>query len=215
MSYFMVHLRIARRVRELCPWIQDAKAFDIGALAPDALAFRPGCVRRDKKATHFTPPGFEWAEVTDNEAWKHCANEGLQAYASHGNQSFWLGCRTHLLTDIANNERFWLNKCRPLDKTAFAVCLADLAEVDNRLLADFGGSEALFPALEADAAYAFPPLFTAEDVARMLAVIKTDMYANRLPDASFRFTYIHYDEIIDFIEEAALEIAAELNREKS
>jgi|GEM_PF-1187394 len=217
MSFFMVHLHVAAAVydRLRSHMSLDRRAMLLGALAPDAITSRPGCVRADKCRTHFTPPGYAWAAVTDNEAWTQCLHDGLLPYADCDNPNFLLGYRVHVLTDIANNRRFWM-PMQKLDKMALAVWEADFLEHEARLLADFGGEDTLFPLLTLTSADAFlGDLATADDMARMLAFIKTDLYHHRLPNPAHCYAVITLADITDFITQTADAIAASLLQEVS
>jgi len=208
MSFFMVHLQIAAQVydRFLSHTNTDRRTFLLGALAPDAITSHPGCVRADKCRTHFTPPGFAWAEVTDEEAWEKCLHNGLEPYADCENPSFLLGYRVHVLTDIANNRRHW-TPMRKLDKATFDLWNADFLEHESRLLTEFGGEDTLWPQLILTPADALGDLATSDDMARMLHLIKTDMYHNRPANPNFRFTAIPPADMARFIEAAAAQIA--------
>ena len=204
MSFFMVHLKVAMAVYDrLHAYMSiDRRAFLLGSLAPDAIAFRPGCGRADKCRTHFTPPGSAWAQCTDNEAWAQCLHDGLLPYAGCENQSFLLGYRVHVLTDIANNRAPWqiMRHLNPADVKAVEE---DMLEHEARLLAGFGGEDTLWPQLTLTPADTLSDLATADDMARMLDVIKTDMYHNRPPNPAYQFAFKTPADLAAFIEETA------------
>jgi len=203
MSFFMVHLQVAAQVyNRLAHADIDRRSFLLGAVAPDAIAFRPGCGRADKCRSHFTPPGFAWAQCTDNEMWTRCLHDGLLPYASFENQSFLLGYRIHVLTDIANNSPPWqiMRFLNPMDVKAVET---DMLEHEARLLADFGGEEALFPQLTLTDADALGDLATADDIARMLGFIKNELYRDRPPNPAHPFVFKTPADLADFIQNTA------------
>jgi len=206
MSYLMVHLQIGKHILAACPQIADRQAFLIGTLAPDAIMFRSGCVRSDKLMTHFCPEGTEWGHVTDGAAWAQSLANGIQAYAAVANPDFLLGCQAHILTDIANMERFGtIGELGRIPEQLEAV-LQDFAEIDSRIMADLGGETGLWPQLTATPACALGDLITIADVAKILQTIKQDMYANRLPDPAYRFIRITYEDVCGFMQETAAHI---------
>ena len=63
MAYFMVHLNIAQDLYGRHSNIGDKGAFYLGAIAPDAVAFKPGSARSDKKHSHFCIGDEDWGGI--------------------------------------------------------------------------------------------------------------------------------------------------------
>jgi len=213
MGFPMVHLCIAKEFLNLIPDIKNLPDFFAGALAPDAVHFRPGFAGDDKKKSHLVPGNEKWGEVTKNDEWKENV---LNFYKTWKNSdislNFLQGYVSHILGDIAGNIKFWTSFREKYLTTAES--LANLwgsdyhkegYEIDSRLFLTVKDDKAIWENFAKYKGVNFFGMITGEEMNKMIESIPKQ-YSNRPPDYSLKFRYLNPEQMIKFVREEAINI---------
>ena len=212
MAFPITHLLVADALLHRRPRSDtDAAQFLLGALAPDAVHYREGFAGAEmknigaaKKITHLCPVSDErWGAVTDNEGWIKCIRNWACSIAGPAAE----GYAVHTLTDCYNNLTLW-HRFRTRHPAEAAKGYAsgyyrDLQEIDLRLyLAHVKGSriERLLAMAEP---CDMPGLVSAEEVRAIRDNILYENYKGRVPAASHEYTFVTYDETLEYIAKTA------------
>ena len=210
MPFPATHLLVADALLAHKPRLSaDAAQFMLGALAPDAVHYRNeymGAAMKNigpaKKITHLCPVSEErWGSVTDNEGWVRC----VQAWLCKNPGPLAGGYAAHVLTDLYNNMTLWENfrANHPAEAAKGYVSgyYRDMQEIDLRLylsyVQDTEIERLLTKALPCD----MPGLATAEEICAIRGNILHENYKGRMPAKAFEYSYVTYDDMLDFIEE--------------
>ena len=213
MAFPLTHLLIADYLLKHTKLVSNDSAFLLGSIAPDAVHYRVGFqgaamanIGASKKISHLCPISDErWGQVTDNTGWEKCVVDFLHA---HPNDPFCAGYATHVLTDIFNNIGIWSRfRTKYPDEAAKGYAsdyYRDLNNIDiqlyHRLYRSSGIESRLADAIARDV----PGLVTAEEIYAIRDNLLHDYYkdATVLPQEA-PYTFVTYDEVIQFIKDAA------------
>jgi len=219
MAYPFTHLCVASIMLQSLHFTEDAEQqFLLGSIAPDAVHYRTGLVGASKldigpikKTSHLCPVSSErWGQVTDNDGWIRCIKTWLKTHPP--TDAFFAGYATHCLTDLYNNLTLWktYSTTHPEDAALGynAIYYDDLKKIDARLFFEFENSQDILTKL----AQAKPvgiminekeALVTQQEVHDIMQNIAYEHFKNvQKPDE--HYTYIHYDDVIQYIHDAAL-----------
>ena len=206
LSFLMVHLSIGYKVLDLCPDIEDPGAFLLGSIAPDAIMFKPGCVRSDKTITHFCTGDEDWGFETNYDGWLENLSGNIKILAKSVNKDFLFGYTAHIITDIENTRHFWTPVRLTNNPDTKNTFFNDCYEIDSILYEKIMRSENLWNTLENANKYEIGDLVMIEDLSTLINKMQLDMYFNRNPDLEYKSTIFtmekatsHMDMIIDTI----------------
>jgi hypothetical protein len=200
MGYFMVHLKIAQDFLRNNTSIKDVGAFYKGALAPDAIMFREGCLRSEKSSTHFCVGDEGWGYYTNYDEWENNLNLNIRNYIGTTNPDFLLGYYVHIFTDIAYCNRFWTPTRLTKDERYIDNYLKDIAEIDSRLLESLENREILWSLLENSTNHCLSGLFNVNDLSILIDEMINNIYNNRESNPDYEFKVVTFSDMIDFID---------------
>jgi hypothetical protein len=208
MSYFIVHLKVAEAFLSSTDTVRDKAAFYLGCLAPDAIMFRPGCLRSDKTLTHFCVGGEGWGYHTNYIDWTESLRKNVRTLTGTIDDDFLLGWFAHIFTDIQNTERFWTpNRLNPAPGHLERF-LRDCAEIDSRLMKDLRDRALITAALENPTDFTLPGVLEPGDLQR-LSHAYFRMYGHRSPNRRYAYNVITDSDIRAFINSTAGLMAAQ------
>jgi len=212
MPFPLTHLLVADEILARDPRSEaDAAQFLLGSLAPDAVHYRKnlpadmGGIGPIKKITHLCPVSDErWGLVTDNSGWIKCVNDFAKSHTGPLAE----GYAIHVLADLYNNMTIWHNfrTQHPLEaaKGYKSDFYTDLRNLDARLFLDSGQQiKKIFHLLAKAKACNMPGLVTAEEIEAIKENILFEQYKASLPTPSCEYTFVTYEETLDFIQKAA------------
>ena len=213
MAYPFTHLIVAIKMMEHHE-IQDTADFILGSIAPDAVHYRNGLVDasmtdigKTKKISHLCPVSNEaWGACTDNEGWTNCVKIFLEKKSA-----FRMGYATHVLTDIYNNKTIWNNFRNNYPDEAKkgykSVYYDDLRHIDMLLKNNKDFTETICEKLIISNPVSIEGLVNANEVdaikQNMLYEI-SGLSQNSNSNKKYETKIVSYDEMLIFIEEAAL-----------
>lgn len=203
----MVHLRIAQLLQEKRRSIKDVDAFYMGSLAPDAIMFRPGCLRSDKAATHFCIGGQSWGHHSNYDEWLGNLNTKISNYSNGSNPDFLLGYYAHIYADIAYTERFYAAVRDRGDQAFTDAYLEDCYEIDSRLYQTLNNQNRLWISLEKTVSHSMPGLIGTADLLNLLDAMKK-LYCERERRTDHEFRVVSMSSIDAYINEMAEELSA-------
>ena len=201
MSYLMVHITIAYKLLEEFPDIADRSAFLIGSIAPDAISFRPGCVRSDKTLTHFCTGDEGWGHHTNYDEWFGNLINGMRKLLDFINKDFLLGYMAHIITDIENSRHFWTPTRLKNDKEYMETYLKDCAEIDSILLNKIENIDEMWKSLENSENHFLPEFFTSKDIVLMVEKMQSEIYFNRYPNHDYSLSVLTESMVFVFIDD--------------
>ena len=230
MAFPITHLLVADALLSRYPRTDtDAAQFLLGALAPDAIHYRKDFAGAEmknigaaKKITHLCPVSDErWGEVTDNEGWIECIKEfahthtgsqtGRGAINSQENSSAAYaqaeGYVVHALTDCYNNMTLW-DRFRTQHPAEAAKGYAsgyyrDLQEIDLRLYLAYVAGSKIERLLAMAEPCDMPGLVSAGEIRAIRDNILCENYKGRVPLDGYEYSFVTYDEALDYIAKTA------------
>ena len=215
MAFPITHLLVADALLTQNPRPEaDAAQFMLGALAPDAVHYREGFVGAGmkhigqvKKITHLCPvSNVPWGAITDNEGWITC----VQAWMQENTGPLAEGYAAHVFTDLYNNKTLWENFRTKYPTEAAkgynSGYYRDLQEIDLKLyLSHVQGTrieKLLANAIQKD----MPGLVSASEIHAIRDNILYENYVNRTPITGYKYGFVTYDDMLNFIKEATAAI---------
>ena len=214
MSYPMVHLSVAWRLLEEGLSVRRREDFLLGAVAPDAVHYRPGAYTSDWKLySHYGCADLEhipekWGYVTRNEPWMAYIRRLWRSCDPSMPQSgFLLGYYTHILTDICNNTEVWtpfrMAQGGTFDRETYDLYGNECRNVDYVLYTRHPDARGLLEALERADAYTLSSRIRAEEVAALRFSLLHERFEPRpMPDVSGN-RYFRLEDTEAFIRRAA------------
>jgi len=212
MPFPLTHLLIADELLTRNPRpSSEAALFILGSIAPDAVHYRKslpgdmGGIGPSKKITHLCPVSDErWGAVTDNEGWINC----VKTFAKSHTGPFAEGYATHVLTDICNNMTAWnsfrTNYPQEAAKGYTSDYYRDLHNIDTRLFLDRKEQAArVFGLLAKAKACDISGLVSTEELCAIQENILFEQYKAPIQTPSHEYTFVTYDETMDWIQQAA------------
>lgn len=200
MAYFMVHLNIAQGIYEGCSNIRDKGAFFIGAIAPDAVAFKPGCKRSDKKLSHFCIGNEEWGDCTNCDEWKENLVATIKQYSDQVNEDFLHGYFAHVITDIETTRLFWGPVRDTRDEQLIGAYTKDCLAAEAVLLRKMGNLGELWTLLGNANRYCLPEFFTCQDVCTMTEYMKNTLYSDMPINPDYQASVFGAQDFAAFVE---------------
>jgi len=200
MAYFMVHLNIAQSIYEQHSGIKDKGAFYLGAIAPDAIAFRQGSVRSDKKATHFCIGDEDWGGITNCDEWQENLIVNTKRYKGIINDDFLFGYCTHVVADIETNRRFYGPVREKHDDQLIKAYVKDCSAAETILLDRMKNRDELWPLLYQSNQYELPGLNNCQNISSMIDFMKNELYANMLTNPEYHASIYDITDFMMFIE---------------
>ena len=211
MAFPITHLLVADALLHRRPRPDtDAAQFLLGALAPDAVHYRKDFVGAEmknigaaKKITHLCPVSDErWGAVTDNEGWIKCIKDWARRNTGPPAE----GYAVHALTDCYTNLTLW-NNFRTRHPTEAAKGYAsgyyrDLQEIDLRLYLTYVKGSRIERLLAMAEPFDMPGLVSAKEICAIRDNILYENYKGRVPTADYEYTFVTYDETLEFIEKS-------------
>jgi len=211
MAFPLTHLLVADLMLKRNPMPQPG-LFLLGSIAPDAVHTR-ACfqsaemsgIGAAKKITHLCPISDErWGQVTDNKGWENCVRAFLR---NHKDDCLCMGYATHVLTDIFNNSGLWhrFRTSYPLEaaKGYASDYYRDLRNIDARLYHCVFKNSGIEATLAGSIARDIPGLVAADEIHAIRDVLLYQQYKNIGEDVSEEYTYVTYDQVLAFINDAA------------
>ena len=213
MAFPLTHLLVAYELLTRLPRPDhDASLFLLGAIAPDAVHYRQEFISAEqatigatKKISHLCPISDEkWGQVTDNDGWIECIKQFLRKHRDPMAE----GYATHVLTDIYNNTTLWrgFSTLYPQEaaKGYKSGYYADLRNIDARLYQSIPHVGQIENLLRETTAHDMPRLVSAEEITAIRdSILNDESYKPPLPTPSREYTYVTYDEMLAFIQDAA------------
>ena len=200
----MVHLAVAMELHTLGVYSKTPE-FLLGNLAPDAIHMRPGTDRDDKSRTHLvhdTPP----EDFTPIQQLLDRYAEAEQPQAD-----FAAGYAAHLLTD-----RWWVQQLLPTFRERAPASLSfaerrslyyqDTDQIDFDLYHRMPWRPAVWQDLTHVDPADFPPLLAAAEIDQWRTRV-IDWFGGLKEEPGITPTLITYQEVIDFIPQAAAQIS--------
>ena len=217
MAFPLTHLLVADLVLKRGAFDFEPGAFLLGSIAPDAVHFRAGFEGEKggdfgaaKKVTHLCPISDEkWGQITDNAGWGECIREFLRA-GENGKDSLCAGFAVHALTDIHNNVGIW-NRFRTNHPEVAALgydsgYYRDMKAIDIQIYYNLYKGRHIEGLLASATAKNMPGLVTAGEIRAIRDSLLYTQYRDvpaPSPLCNEVFTYVTYDEVLDYIDEAA------------
>ena len=212
MPFPLTHLLVADKLLNRRPRLEaDAAQFILGSIAPDAVHYRKdisndmGGIGPIKKITHLCPINDEpWGYVADNAGWVECIKNFVKSHIGPLAE----GYAAHVLTDLYNNKTMWYNfRTRHSQEAAKGYksgIYGDFRNLDARLFLDSGLQvKNIFHLLANAEACDMQGLVTAEEIEAIKNNILFEQYKTHLPNPSREYTFVTYEETLDFIQKAA------------
>ena len=213
MAFPLTHLLVAQNLIETFQLpSMDSGLFLLGSVAPDGVHYRKGFVGAEmgnigaqKKASHLCPISSEkWGQVTDNKGWEECVKFFLR---ENKNDSLCLGYAVHILTDICNNTGIWQNfRTKHPEEAAKGYAsdyYRDLRNIDIQLYFRLYKPSGIETALKNAVAKNLPELVIAEEIHAIRDNLLYDQYNSVTMPTEKSYGYLTYDEVLQFINEAA------------
>lgn len=222
MPFPLTHLLVADELLTRNPRPdEDSALFILGSLAPDAVHYRKTLPNSNdmsgigpmKKITHLCPISDEpWGKVTDNEGWI----KSVKIFAKNNPGPLAEGYAVHALTDIYNNMTMWAsfrtNHPQEAAKGYKSDYYRDLRNIDARLSIELKPQiTKIFRILAEAKAHGMPGLVSADEIHSIQENILTEHIA-KLPTPNHDYTFVTYDETLDFIQKAADFVTKELTQ---
>lgn len=210
MPFPMTHLCIAEYILSLhTPYSEDdAAAFMLGHLAPDAVHYRPGFTGADKKITHLCPVNDErWGAISDNEAWITRVIDFYHTHAPQRDNPFLRGYCAHILEDIFNNIQIWspfrLAHPEEAARGYGSAYHREWGAIDRKLYQDRGDSR-IMPLLVQAYGVDMPGLVTAEEIDAIRDNVLYVSYQDEPKADTADNRFVSYERVTRFVAEAAL-----------
>lgn len=201
LSYLMVHLTIGYKLLELCPDIEDMGAFLLGTVSPDAIMFRPGCIRSDKSNTHFCIGNEGWGYYTNYDEWLASLTRNIRDLSGTNNRDFLFGYMSHIITDIENTKHFWTPIRLSNDQEYINLYIKDCGEIDSILLRDIENVNYLWSTLKNSNKHCLPDLFKIEDNSLLIDKMSSEMYFDRYPTPNYSLSIFTMSKALRFMDE--------------
>ncbi|MCL2047786.1 MAG: zinc dependent phospholipase C family protein [Defluviitaleaceae bacterium] len=185
--------------------------FLLGAIAPDAVHYREqfktagmSNIGPAKKRTHLCPiSGEKWGQVTDNKGWLACVKNFLD---EHKNEPFARGYAAHVITDIHNNQSIWHNfrKNHPEEagKGYESEYYADMRSIDTRMYNELPQVAEIMDILKKSTPPDLAPFAYKDEINAIKASILDDYNKKLLAPYTKQYTFVSYDDMLNFIDEA-------------
>jgi len=213
MAFPLTHLVVAERVLAK-HGVDDKSAaqFLLGSISPDAVHFRKefmgttmSNIGATKKITHLCPISDEkWGHITDNNGWIDnvqvflCANAG---------DPFAAGIAVHVLTDIWNNKTLWhdfvTNFPDESAKGYNSEYYDDLRNIDLRVYNELYTGSVMEQLFSCATPHGFAGLVETDELAAMRDSLLNKQYKNVPANPSTDYSYLTYQQMLNFIDEAA------------
>jgi len=210
MSFPLTHLLVAEELLTRRPR-EDEAQYLLGAIAPDGVHYRKnishekGALGPAKKIAHLCPVSEElWGYVTDNDGWVEC----ISAFTRKNISSLAAGYATHCLTDLYNNKTLWTrfrtSSPEEAAKGYQSRYYDDLRNIDTRLYLDLAPKvERIWSLLAASTPTEMPGLVSTQEIADIKENILYQQYKGPLETPSQEYSFITYEESLEFIQKAA------------
>ncbi|MCL2775356.1 MAG: zinc dependent phospholipase C family protein [Oscillospiraceae bacterium] len=199
MAYFMVHLNIAQEMFERQN-IVDKGAFYLGSIAPDAISFKPGCKRADKKFSHFGIGGEDWGDYTTCDEWKNNLIVSLEWYSGKANKDFLYGYFSHVITDI-ETTRFFVGPVRDKrDDKLMEAYKEDCSAAEAVLLSNIKNLDELWTLLYQSNQYCLPEFFDCHDISSMIDFMKNTLYSDMPVKPDYKANIYSTQNFMEFVE---------------
>lgn len=160
MSNTIAHLAVAQKIyKKIQNNINNADAYYLGAVAPDAIGSKPDCVRNDKKIVHLREDirDIDWLSESKMAIFDERVEKFISTYINDqtidsDQRYFNIGYLVHLLTDKWHHKTIRqallkvanANGVKESDKDFFYMCVNDLEALDNYLLNRYPDINQLF-----------------------------------------------------------------------
>ena len=214
MSYPMVHLSVAWLLMERDPSILSPADFLLGAVAPDAIHYRPGDYTSDWKLySHYGCESLDdipekWGYVTKMEPWiARVRRQVLALDRSAPDAAFKLGYFAHILTDGWNNTAVWTPFRESLggtfDRETYRLYGDECRNVDYVLYLRHPHAREIFRLLQEARAFGLDDHIRAEEVEALRDSLLHERFLPRpVPDVSGN-RYFRLEEAEGFIRDAS------------
>ena len=203
MPYFMVHLNMAQMIYERSSTVKDKGAFYLGALAPDSISFRPGCVRSDKAVTHFCVGKQDWGDYSNCDEWEENARLCIERYRGQVNDDFLHGYFSHVIADVENTRFFYAPVRDKHDDELLQAFIKDNDAAEAVLLRKMKNLNELWSLLRQSNQHFLPDLTTCEDCLTMIDFMENELYAKMVPDPEYRASIYDLSDFMKFIKRMA------------
>jgi len=214
MAFPLTHLLVADEISKTDP---DPGLFLLGSIAPDAIHYRPkyknwsskgfskNGIGPAKKITHLCPISDEkWGYITDNNGWAQQVKNFLN---QNPNSPQHKGYAAHILTDILNNQTIWTtfrkNHPKEAAKGYSGRYYDELKNIDLKLYHEYYKNSRIPELLKDTTAKDMPNLVAAEEIHAIRDNILYVQYKDAPPPSQMDYLYVNFDEVLDFIQEAA------------
>ena len=214
MAFPLTHLLVADLLLkgQLKDYGFDHGLFLLGSIAPDAVHYRKGFTDAKmsgigdlKKHTHLIPAHNpeKWGQIKDTKGWEQSIVEFIGANLR---DSFMVGYAVHTLTDIFNTEGIWhrftTNNPQEAAKGYDSEYYKDLRKIDTQLYHRVYVTSGIETKLSGVTPQGAPERVTADEVAAIRQSL-LDQYVGTQDIDSSDYSYVTYDEVLQFVQDAA------------
>ena len=212
MAFPLTHLLVADAILNRHPRKEaDAALFLLGALAPDAVHYRQGLtnatqreIGETKKISHLCPISSQrWGEVTDNAGWIDL----VKLFIHNNPGPLAEGYAVHVMTDIYTNMTIWDNfRTQHPEEAAKGYAsnyYKDLQEIEIRLYLHKVQESRIERLLALATPTDMPGLVSTAEINAIKENVLYSHCKNRLPTPRYQYTFVSYDETLNFIQQTA------------
>jgi hypothetical protein len=178
MAYFMVHLNIAQEIFKRSSSIEDKGAFYLGSIAPDAISFKPGFKRSDKKYSHFCTGEEDWGGYSNYDEWRKNFIFNIKRYTGSINKDFLHGYFAHVITDIETSRNIYGPVRNKQDSKLMEAYTKDCSAAEAIFLGKMKNLKELWPLLHQGNHHCLPEFFDCRDVSAMIDFMENKLYAD-------------------------------------
>jgi len=177
----------------------DKGAFYLGSIAPDAMSFKPGCKRSDKKYSHFCLSGDEWGVESNNDEWRENLTVSLKRYEGHVNKDFLYGYYAHGIADIETSRLFHGPVRDQRNDALMEAYIRDCSAAEAVLLRNMGNLDDLWTLLYQSNHHCLHGLFSCQDMSTMIDFMEHQLYANMPVNPEYRASVYGIHDFTEFI----------------